>query len=126
MRSLAAAALALVTGARDERRAGAGLVATGSTVSGPLAASGASAVELLDSTVSGPVSVTGTTADLTLVGGTVRGPVSLSANRTGRAPVVAGVTVSGPLSCAANAPAPENLRAPNTVRGPRSGQCAGL
>lgn len=106
---------------------GASLVATGSTVSGPVTATGAAAVELLNSTVRGPVAITGATTDVTIVGGTVDGSVTLSANHTGtRAPVVAGVTVNGPLSCAGNTPAPENLRAPNTVRGPRTGQCATL
>jgi hypothetical protein len=106
--------------------AGGSVVATGSTVSGPVTATGASAVELLNSTVLGPVTLRGTTADVTLVGGSVRGAVTLSANRTARAPVVAGVTVRGPLVCQGNTPAPENLRAPNTVQGPRTGQCARL
>jgi hypothetical protein len=107
--------------------AGATLVATGSTVAGPLTATGAATVELLTSTVRGPLTVTGATVGVTVVGGTVAGPVRLVDNRTGsRAPVVAGVTVDGPLTCTGNAPAPENLRAPNTVRGPRTGQCAGL
>ncbi len=107
--------------------AGASLVATGATVSGPLSATGAAAVELLNSTVHGPVGISGTTTDVTLIGGTVNGPLTLTASHTGtRAPVVAGVTVNGPLSCTTNTPAPENLRAPNTVRGPRTGQCGRL
>jgi hypothetical protein len=106
--------------------AGGSVVVTGSTVAGPLTATGASAVELLNSTVRGPVTLRGTTADVTLVGGSVRGAVTLSANRTARAPVVAGVTVRGPLVCQENTPAPENLRAPNAVQGPRTGQCARL
>ena len=106
--------------------AGGSVVATGSTVSGPLTATDASAVELLNSTVRGPVTLRGTTADVTLVGGSVRGAVTLSSNRTARAPVVAGVTVRGPLVCQGNTPAPENLRAPNSVQGPRTGQCARL
>ncbi|HEU5470548.1 MAG TPA: M64 family metallopeptidase [Actinophytocola sp.] len=108
-------------------RPGASLVASGATVAGPVVAAGAAAVELLDTTVRGPLSVTGTTADLTVVGGAVHGPVSLSGNRTGtRAPVLAGVVIHGPLYCAGNTPGPENLQAPNTVRGPVIGQCAQL
>ncbi|HEV2779310.1 MAG TPA: M64 family metallopeptidase [Actinophytocola sp.] len=108
-------------------RPGAALVASGSTIRGPVVGSGATTVELLNTTVHGPVSISGTTVAVTIVGGQVHGPVVLSDNRTGsRAAVLAGATVSGPLFCAGNAPVPENLRAPNTVRGPRVGQCASL
>lgn len=108
-------------------RSGASLIASASSIAGPVAASGAAAVELLNTVVRGPLSVTGTTADVTVVGGRVAGPVQISANHTGsRAAVLAGVTVDGPVSCSGNVPAPENLRAPNTVRGPVAGQCAGL
>ncbi|HEV7649286.1 MAG TPA: M64 family metallopeptidase [Actinophytocola sp.] len=107
-------------------RPGASLVATNSTISGPLTATSAGSVELLNSTVSGPANITNATTEVTLIGGTVRGPLTLSGNHLTRAPAVAGVTVAGPLSCGANSPAPSNLRSPNQVQGPRTGQCATL
>lgn len=108
-------------------RPGAALVASGSSITGSLSASGATAVELLNSTVVGSVQVSGTTADLTIVGGRFVGPVMLADNHTGdRAAVLAGASITGPVLCNGNAPAPENLQAPNTIHGPATGQCAGL
>jgi hypothetical protein len=107
-------------------RPGASLVASGSTISGPLSAASAASVELLNSTISGPANIANATTEVTLVGGTVRGPLTLTSNHPTRAPVVAGVTVAGPLSCTGNTPPPSNLRSPNHVRGPRKAQCATL
>jgi len=106
--------------------AGASLVATNSTIAGALTATSAAAVELLNSTVSGPAKITNATTELTLIGGTIRGPLTVSSNHLTRAPVIAGVTVAGPLSCSGNTPSPSNLRSPNQVHGPRTGQCATL
>jgi hypothetical protein len=89
---------------------GAGLVATGSVIAGPLSATQAS-VSLLNSRVVGPVGVTGGVA--TLVGGVV-GPVAL----TSGSPVFAGVTVNGPMSCLSPL---VDLGFPNAVSGPVSG-----
>jgi hypothetical protein len=105
-------------------RQGASLVASGSSISGPVSASGATAVELLNTTVSGPVLISRTAEDVTIVGGQVNGPIVLSDNRTVNRPLVfAGVSVNGPVLCSGNAPAPDNLQAPNTIRGPVLGQC---
>jgi len=99
---------------------GAALVATGATIEGPVTATRAGTVELFRSMVGGPLSVSGATGDVQVLGGTVRGPVTLTGNR---APVFAGVTVNGPLTCTGNTSAPDNLRIPNTVHGPSLGQC---
>jgi hypothetical protein len=94
------------------------LVATGATVEGPLSAT--SAVLLFHTTVDGPLTITGVRGAVQVLGGTVRGPASLTGNR---APTFAGVTVSGPLSCGGNTTAPADLNIPNTVGGPSGGQC---
>jgi hypothetical protein len=107
-------------------RPGASLVATNATIAGPLNAAAAASVELLNSTVSGPANITNATTEVTILGATIRGPLTLSTNHVTRAPVVAGVTVAGPLSCTGNTPAPTNLRSPNQVHGPKTGQCATL
>jgi hexosaminidase len=109
---------------------GAGLYLTGSTVSGPVSASGAGNVLLCGTTVSGPVSVTGRTRVWLgnpageCAPSTIKGPVALQ-NNTGST-IISGNRISGPLSCTGNAPAPTNAGQPNSVSGPRSGQCAGL
>jgi hypothetical protein len=106
---------------------GASLVATGSTITGGLSATGANAVELLDTTVHGAASIAGTAQDVTVVGGAITGALTLSGNHTGsRQPVVAGLAVTGALTCAGNSPAPSDIAAPNTVRGGSIGQCADL
>jgi hypothetical protein len=106
---------------------GASLVATGSTITGGLSATGANAVELLDTTVHGAASVAGTAQDVTVVGGAITGALTLSGNHTGsRQPVVAGIAVTGALACVGNSPAPDDIAAPNTVRGGSIGQCSGL
>jgi hexosaminidase len=66
------------------------------------------------------LTITGATGEVQVLGGTVRGPVTLTRNA---APAFAGVTVSGPLSCTGNGTAPADLKIPNTVRGPATGQC---
>jgi hypothetical protein len=97
---------------------GGAVVATGATVNGPVSATGS--VMLFHSTVGGPLSVTGAAGDVQVLGGVVRGPVTLTGNT---APVLAGVTVAGPLTCDGNTTAPDDLNIPNTVRGPATGQC---
>lgn len=99
---------------------GGALVATGATISGPLMATRAATVELFHSAVSGPLTITGTTGDVQVLGGTVRGPATLTGNG---APVFAGVTVNGPLSCAANTAVPNDLEIANNVHGPSLDQC---
>jgi hypothetical protein len=99
---------------------GAGLVATGATIGGPLAAARATTVELFHSTVSGPVVVEGVSSGVQILGGTIRGAVTLARNA---APVFAGVTVHGPLSCTGNTAAPDDLGVANSVHGPTLGQC---
>lgn len=133
-------------------RAGAGLYASRSRLTGPMTASGAVDVLLCDTTVSGPLSltggsrvwvgnrngdcgpvtvhgsvtVTGTTGRTTIDGATLHGPVRLKNNTGPTAPIVAGNRVGGPLSCSGNSPAPDNDGRPNTVLGPKTGQCADL
>jgi IgA peptidase M64 len=99
---------------------GAGLVASGATIGGPLAAARAGTVELFHSTVSGPVMVEGVPGGVQILGGTIRGAVTLARNA---APVFAGVTVHGPLSCTGNTVAPDDLGVTNSVRGPTVDQC---
>ncbi|MEU8301238.1 M64 family metallopeptidase [Micromonospora sp. NPDC048909] len=104
-------------------RPGAALVAERSSISGSLAATGANAIELLNTTVRGAVTVTGTTDHVTVVGTEVTGAMLLSGNVTGTtAPIVAGNEVTT-LHCSGNSPAPVDLGAPNTVSGAASGQC---
>lgn len=103
---------------------GAGLVVTGSELSGPLSTTGAAVVELSDSTVRGPVRLLGVSDSLVLDGSRVHGPVEVTGSGAG--PVLAGNTVTGPLRCSGNEPAPTNDGRPNTVSGPAVGQCAGL
>lgn len=99
---------------------GAALVATGATISGPVTATRAATVELFRSSVAGPLSVTGAAGDVQVLGGDVRGPVTLTGNA---APAIAGVTVHGALTCTGNATAPDDLRIANTVHGAVLGQC---
>jgi hypothetical protein len=99
---------------------GAALVATDATISGPVTADRAAVVELFRTNVNGPLSVRRTTGDVQVLGGTVRGPVTVAGNG---APVLAGTTVFGPLSCTGNGSAPDNLDIANTVHGPTTGQC---
>ena len=103
---------------------GAGLVVTGSELSGQLSTTGAAVVELSDSTVRGPVRLLGVSDSLVLDGSRVHGPVEVTGSGAG--PVLAGNTVTGPLRCSGNEPAPTNDGRPNTVSGPAVGQCAGL
>jgi hypothetical protein len=108
-------------------RSGASLLALGASVSGPVTAIGASAVQLYESTVRGALTIATSTGSVAVVDSTVRGPVTLLANRTGAVePAVAGNTVRGPLTCIANTPAPLDLGSPNTVHGPAVGQCSSL
>lgn len=118
--------------------AGASLKAVGSGVAGTLSATGADAVQLFDSTVSGAVHVTGTTADVTVVGSTLRGAVALHDNTQRQAnerystyegeygPVLVGNRVSGALACSGNSAAPRDFGASNEVTGSASGDCADL
>jgi hypothetical protein len=108
-------------------RAGGSLLAINSSISGAVAAAGASAVHLYHSSVRGPVSITRATGSVAVVDTTVSGPLVLASNVTGDVePIVADNTVRGPLACSGNTPAPINLGAANTVNGPATGQCAAL
>jgi hypothetical protein len=98
---------------------GAALVATAAKITGPVTATRAATVDLFRSTA-GPLTITGTAGDVQVLGGSIRGPATLTGNQ---APVFAGVTVRGPLSCTGNATAPDDLAIPNKVRGPSFGQC---
>jgi hypothetical protein len=82
-------------------QSGAGLVALGGTVTGPVAAARAAEVWLVGAELGSSLSVVGT---------------------TGRV-VLSGATVGGPLVCIGNDPAPTDAGAPNTVAGPVVGQC---
>lgn len=107
--------------------AGAGLVVREATVSGPITVTGADTVELIQARVYGPVSVTGVTGAVWLANSEISGPVSVTDNRTGDAPVViAGNRIGGPLHCGGNTPPPVDHGIPNTVAGPTAGQCAGF
>ncbi|WP_326559144.1 beta-N-acetylhexosaminidase [Micromonospora sp. NBC_01796] len=107
-------------------RAGASLIATGTSIRGPVTATGAAAVELLGGSVSGPVTINGTTGDVIVERVGISGPLVLTGTATVPAPLVAGNTVNGPLACTGNTPAPVNGGLPNTVHGPSTGQCRAL
>lgn len=102
------------------------VVPADATVEGPITATTADTVQLLNTTVSGPVRLFGTTGDVTIVGSTVEAPVEIRDATTAREPVVAGTTVSGPLRCSGNDQAPVDLEAPNAVAGRATGQCGDL
>ncbi|BCJ64270.1 hypothetical protein [Polymorphospora rubra] len=106
-------------------RPGAGLVLDGARVDGPVTATGASHLSTFDAEVRGPLSVSASTGPVRVDSSTVRGPVTLTANRGGEVTVTA-TTVGGPLTCTANTTAPGNAGVANTVSGPRTGQCAAL
>jgi hypothetical protein len=115
-----------VSGAVRVRR-GAGLIANGAQVIGPLTAEGASVVELFDTTVAGPVRISGTTRRVAIAGSEIVGPVSVTGNNTGSVPIViSGNTITGPLACSGNQPPPTHGGLHNDVTGPKSGQCATL
>ena len=116
----------------------ASLKAVGSTISGGLSADGAEAVQLFGSTVAGSVRVAGTTADVTVVGSTLRGAVALHDNTQHQAnprysryageygPVLVGNRISGALACSGNSAPPRDFGAASTVSGSASGECASL
>jgi hypothetical protein len=107
---------------------GAGLVADGAQLKGPVSASDAGVVLLCGTDVSGPVTLTGGSSvtigapALDCDPNTVDGPVTV-VDSTGWN-VIAGNEISGPLSCTGNDPAPAG--SDNDVGGPKTGQCAGL
>jgi hypothetical protein len=108
-------------------RPGGSLLALGSSITGPVSATNASAVHIYETTVAGPVRISGTSGSVAIVDAGIVGPVALRNNATGTVePIVARSTVDGPLACSGNTPAPINLGAPNDVTGPASGQCAAL
>jgi hypothetical protein len=119
-------------------QAGASLVATDSSISGELTATGAVAVQLFGTTVNGSTLISGTTADVTTAGNTFMGEVTLSGNTQVSAnerfsrlageygPILAGNRVIGSVSCTGNSSDASDFGAENTVSGAKSGQCAGL
>jgi Glycosyl hydrolase family 30 beta sandwich domain len=106
---------------------GASLVTSDATIIGPIASDRAGAVELVGSRVVGPVSIKDSTKRVRISGASIIGPVRLTGNHTGFAPlVVSGSQITGSLTCRHNEPPPTNEGTPNTVHGPTSGQCANL
>jgi Big-like domain-containing protein len=138
--------------------AGAKLSILNSTIGGALSASSPGALIVCKSTFAGNVAVTGATGFLLLGNGpvdgcggnTLKGNVTLTANRGGLAladnrisggvtvsgnvgvgpapshlsPLVAGNAIGGFLACDGNSPAVTNNGRANTVKGWRSGECA--
>jgi hexosaminidase len=103
----------------------------GSNVSGPVTVTGASRVwlgnrngESAATTVLGPVTVTGSAGQVTIDSSSVGGPLTVR-NNSGST-VVSGNQIDGPLSCTGNSPAPTDAGVPNRAAGPKSGQCAEL
>jgi hypothetical protein len=106
---------------------GATLIATGSSFSGSVTATGAAGVFVTASAVHGPLRISGTTQAVFIAAATVNGELQLTGNTPASgAAVVSGNTVNGPLRCSGNSPDPVNLEIANTVNGPRSGQCVPL
>ncbi|MBB6170953.1 hypothetical protein HNR23_001013 [Nocardiopsis mwathae] len=123
--------------------AGASVVAQGATVWGGLTARGAVTVRLADTRVVGPVRISGGSAETSLLGSEVTGPVTLRGNTQtpaddwtaswsedaasgGYGVIVAGNRVRGGIDCSGNTPSVTDFGAPNTVAGPATGQCGDL
>ncbi len=106
---------------------GAGLIARGATVIGPLATFGATVVELTGNQLTGPVSIRGTTGRAVMSGNLVVGSVVVVNNLLPeQAVVVSHNEIIGSLFCTGNQPAPI-AESPNTlVGGLALDQCAGL
>ncbi|HYN97239.1 MAG TPA: immunoglobulin-like domain-containing protein [Pilimelia sp.] len=113
---------ATVTG-RVTVAAGASLVVTGGRIGGPLDATGAKVVALVDSTVGGPVAITGTTGWVRLAGSAVAGPVFIAGTTGAVAPDLSRSSIAGLLYCHGNARPPDLTGA--RINGARYGQCAG-
>jgi hypothetical protein len=105
---------------------GASLVASTARITGGVMASGAAAVELVNTNVGGDVRIAQTTSRVTIFGSTIAGELVLTDNRTPKAVDVIGTTVEGTLACSGNSASPVNGGTPNTVRRGGAGQCAGM
>jgi hypothetical protein len=104
-------------------RPGGTLIATGSTLGGPLTADNAAGVFLGNTMVRGTVRVGRTAGPVSLIGSPLLDQVTLADNTAGGAPYLAGNTIAGTLSCTGNVPAPIDLEVPNKVIGAKTGQC---
>ncbi len=103
---------------------GASLVATGARIKGGVTATGAAAVELVDTTVGRDLRISGTSGRVTVFGGAITGTAALNDNA---APVgVIGSSVGGALSCAGNATPPSNGGTANRLAKGATGQCSGM
>ncbi|MEV6845709.1 M14 family zinc carboxypeptidase [Actinoplanes sp. NPDC051411] len=104
-------------------RPGGTLIATGSTLGGPLTTDNAAGVFLGNTMVRGTVRVSRTAGPVSLIGSPLLGQVTLADNTDRGAPYLAGNTIASTLSCTGNEPAPIDLEVPNKVIGAKTGQC---
>ena len=109
----------------DPGSPGAALIVNGSSINGPVNATGAAGFFVTDSKVRARCSPPPPRARSCWSATTLTGPVGVVDGK-GVAPLVAGNTVKGPLTCTGNSPAPTNLEVANSVSGPKFGQCARL
>jgi hypothetical protein len=106
-------------------RPGGTLIATGSTLGGPLTADNAAGVFLGNTIVRGTVRVSRTDGPVSLIGSPLLGQVTLADNTdAGGAPYLAGNSIASTLSCTGNVVAPIDLEVRNKVIGAKTGQCA--
>ena len=103
---------------------GASLVAIGASISGPVSATGADHVQLIDTRVAGTLRVAGTSGQLTLINDTVTGSTVLSDTDTPFLAAVANTTFGAAVACSGNAEPFDDLGAANAARHARD--CAGL
>ncbi|MET9780650.1 M64 family metallopeptidase [Nocardiopsis alba] len=116
---------------------GASLLVDGGSVRGGIDAAGAHTVRLFGAEVRGSVSIADTTSEVTILGSTLAGSVSLTGNtqvpastwtgpEEGYGPVLAGNRLNGALACSNNSGSATDFGATNDVKGSVSGQCSGL
>jgi IgA Peptidase M64 len=106
--------------------AGASLVVSNARITGGITASGAAAVELVNTKVGRDVRIAQTTDRVTIFGSAIAGELTLTDNRTPKGVAVVATAVEGTLACSGNNAPPINGGSPNTVRRGGAGQCAGL
>ncbi|CAM3998790.1 M64 family metallopeptidase [Nocardiopsis rhodophaea] len=122
---------------------GASVIAQGTTVTDGLTADGATTVRIADTKVTGAVHIMGTTAETSLLGSDLIGPVLLRGNAQTPSPdwtaswptkvagerygvIVAGNRLRRGIDCTGNTPSVTDFGAPNSVTGPATGQCGDL
>lgn len=103
---------------------GGSLHAAGSSIEGRVRSANAHSVILTGTRVRGPVAITGTTGELTIEGAVIRGPLTLTDNKTAAGTTLVQSThVDGTMTCTGNVPVPSDLGFLNEVAGRVFGDC---